>query len=79
MITAAARINTQAEALDACLRSLSPEECQIVVLHAVSGFKHRQIAQVLELPISTVLSKYNRALKRLRTMLEGGQKVCVSA
>lgn len=61
--------------LQACLRSLSPEECQIVVLHAVSGFKHRQIAQVLELPISTVLSKYNRALKKLRTMLEGGQKV----
>jgi RNA polymerase sigma-70 factor (ECF subfamily) len=43
-----------------------------VVLHAVSGLKHREIAAALNLPLPTVLSKYNRALKKLKTHLSGG-------
>ena len=45
---------------------------QVVVLHAVTGWKHREIAQLLELPLSTVLSKYRRALQKLKITLEGG-------
>lgn len=56
--------------LSACMEQLSDQERQIVTLHAVSGFKHREIAELLEMPLSTVLSKYNRALKRLRQYLQ---------
>ena len=49
-----------------CMEKLSDEERQIVVLHAVAGFKHRQIAELLELPLPTVLSKYHRAIKKLK-------------
>lgn len=56
-------------ALTACMERLSDEERQIVVLHAVAGFRHREIAQVLQLPLATVLSKYHRALKKLKTIL----------
>ena len=59
--------------LEAALKRISPEESQIVMLHAVTGFKHKEIAQVLGLPLSTVLSKYNRALKKLKTALEEGE------
>ncbi len=59
--------------LEAALKRISPEESQIVMLHAVTGFKHKEIAQVLDLPLSTVLSKYNRALKKLKTTLEEGE------
>lgn len=45
---------------------LTDEEKQVLVLHAVSGMKHREIASVLELPLNTVLSKYHRAVKKLR-------------
>ncbi len=55
--------------LTECMNRLSAEERQIVVLHAVAGFKHREIAQFLDLPLPTVLSKYNRALKKLRQYL----------
>jgi len=55
--------------IEACLRILSDTERQIVVLHAVSGIKHREIAQVMELPLPTVLSKYHRALKKMKTYL----------
>lgn len=58
--------------LQSCLNDLSDEARQIVVLHAVAGFRHREIAQLLQLPLSTVLSKYNRALKTLKTKLEEG-------
>ena len=61
--------------LQVCMNQLSDEERQIVILHAVAGFKHREIAKSLQLPLSTVLSKYNRALKKLKTYLsKGGQK-----
>ena len=51
------------------LAKLSEQEREIVMLHAVAGLKHREIAAHLDMPLSTVLSKYNRALKKLRTML----------
>ncbi len=56
--------------LDQCLNVLSATERQIVVMHAVTGMKHRQIAAVLELPLSTVLSKYNRALRKIRKNMQ---------
>lgn len=53
-----------------CMEQLSDEERQIVMLHAAVGFKHREIARIMELPLSTVLSKYARALKRLKQYLQ---------
>ena len=53
------------------IRSLNDEERQIVMLHAVGGFKHREIAHMLGLALPTVLSKYNRALKKLRAQMKG--------
>ena len=53
----------------AVMAQLSDEERQIVVLHAVAGMKHREIAQLLEKPLSTVLNKYRRALKKLEVLL----------
>ena len=58
-------------ALEAALTLLSEEERQIVLLHAVSGLKNREIASILNLPLNTVLSKYHRALKKLKSHLEG--------
>lgn len=57
--------------LETAFEVLSKEECQIIVLHAVSGMKHREIAELLDISVSTVLSKYNRGLKKLRGQLEG--------
>lgn len=53
-----------------CLSELGEEERSIVVLHAVSGMKHREIATLLQIPLSTVLSKYNRALKKLKAIIK---------
>lgn len=59
--------------LEAAFSCLSDEERNIITLHAVSGLKHREIADLLALPLSTVLSKYHRAKKKMRTIIrEGG-------
>ena len=57
--------------LQQALGSLAEEERRIVLLHAVTGMKHWEIAALLELPLPTVLSKYHRALKKMRVILEG--------
>ena len=59
--------------LEAALAQLGDEERQVVTLHAVTGWKHKEIAKLLEMPLSTVLSKYRRALQKLKTILEGGE------
>ena len=56
--------------LETAMGVLDAEERQIVVLHAMTGFKHREIAEILDLPTGTVLSKYNRALKKMRKEME---------
>ena len=60
--------------LRSLLLTLSAEELQIVMLHAVAGCKHREIAAMLELPLPTVLSKYRRALKKLKNQWEEGHE-----
>ena len=49
---------------------LSDEERQILMLHASSGLKHREIAELLGLPLATVLSKYHRALRKCKTKIK---------
>lgn len=56
--------------LETAMETLSDEERQIVMLHAVAGQKHREIALILDLPLSTTLSKYSRALSKLRNQLK---------
>lgn len=52
--------------LTALLAQLPDQEREIVVLHAQTGMKHREIAAILDLPLATVLSKYHRALGKLQ-------------
>ncbi len=50
------------------LDKLGEEEREVVVLHLVSGLKHREIAKMLNKPLSTILSKYNRAIAKLKAI-----------
>lgn len=56
--------------VDHLLNKLSEEEREIVMLHAMSELKHREIADLMSLPLSTVLSKYNRAIAKLRSYIK---------
>jgi RNA polymerase sigma-70 factor (ECF subfamily) len=56
--------------LQAALTILDIEEREIILLHAISGFKHREIAGNLGISLGTVLSKYHRGLNKLRKYLK---------
>lgn len=60
---------TDAMVLRAALDILKEDERQIVLLHASAGLKHREIAASLGMPLATALSKYNRAVKKLKQYL----------
>lgn len=51
------------------LNALKEEERKIILLHDAGNMKHREIAEYLGVPLSTVLSKYHRAMKRLQRFI----------
>ena len=75
------RDSEEAVALEQAMKVLGDQERQILILHAVTGLKHREIAEMLDtteeyvwqmlgMPLATVLSKYARSLKKLKKALE---------
>lgn len=58
--------------IDDALKTLSLMECQIVSLHVNGGFKFREIADILNAPLGTIIWKYHKAINRLRSHLSGG-------
>lgn len=49
---------------------LNEDERQIVTLHAISGLKHREIAEMMDKPLGTVVWSYNNALSKLKKELQ---------
>lgn len=60
---------TGGEVFDALNASCDAKERQIVILHILWGYKHREIAALIDMPLGTVTWKYNNALKKLREYL----------
>ena len=55
------------------LENLTAEERQIIVLHSLNGFKFHEIAGILDLKLTTTLSKYHRAIKKLKELMKEEQ------
>ncbi|MEQ8663614.1 MAG: sigma-70 family RNA polymerase sigma factor [Gammaproteobacteria bacterium] len=55
----------------ALLEELPPEQRRILLLVYVEGRSHREIAEMLGLPIGTVKSRTRLAFNRLRKLMEG--------
>ena len=49
---------------------MNEDEYQIVMLCQVAGYKRREVASKLNIPIGTVTWKNNEALKKLKQYLE---------
>jgi len=57
------------DALAAAVWELLPLERSCLLLHAIGEFKYREIADILDLPIGTVMSHLSRARQRVRARL----------
>lgn len=58
------------EELRQAILSLEKEERIIVILKAVNGLKHKEIAGIVRKPEATVRTIYSRAVKKLSDLLE---------
>lgn len=58
--------------LERALSSLDDTDREIVLLHAAAGLKFREVAEVVALPLGTVLWRYHRTIGSLRQQLNGG-------
>ena len=64
--TAAAMRRERVQRLKAALDRLPDEQRKIVVMRIYDGLKFKDISQTLQLPLGTVLSRMQLALKKLR-------------
>jgi RNA polymerase sigma-70 factor (ECF subfamily) len=65
--------NEQTELLRLAMNRLPVADRQILFLKHFEDLKYRQIAQVLDVPIGTVMSRLYAARRRLRDLLEEGR------
>ncbi len=56
--------------LDRALASLSLEHRQVLLLVGLEGLNYREVADELEIPVGTVMSRLARARERLREAME---------
>ena len=57
--------------LDRALQSLPTEQAEVLILVALEGMAYREVAQVLDIPLGTVMSRLSRARQALRRYLDG--------
>lgn len=69
------RAQTHEEALlvRRAVDALPEHERIVVLLSEFQGFKYREIAEILEIPVGTVKSRMSEAVRRLRERLDGSK------
>jgi RNA polymerase sigma-70 factor (ECF subfamily) len=60
------------ECVQSFIHRLSPSYRAVLVLHDLQGLKNREIADVLDIPLSTVKIRLHRARNKLRESLNKG-------
>ncbi|QQS11468.1 MAG: sigma-70 family RNA polymerase sigma factor [Rhodospirillales bacterium] len=56
----------------ATLKQLPEEQRQVLLLVALEGLRYAEVAEVLGIPLGTVMSRLSRARDRLRDLMAGG-------
>lgn len=57
--------------LDRCLQGLPAEQREVLLLVCVEDLSYQETAQVLGVPIGTVMSRLSRARERLGALMQG--------
>jgi len=58
--------------IETAMERLSREDRQIVSLHIDGSLRFREVAEIMGMPLGTILWRYHRALGLMRELLNGG-------
>lgn len=61
---------TNVPVLEIISTRLDATDKKILLMHLSAGFKHREIADELDMPLGTVLWRYNKAIKTLQKIIK---------
>lgn len=61
--------------LEKMFEILSEDDRNLIILHDVSGLKHKEIAEIMGMPLGTVLARYNRGIRKLQKGFGEGQPI----
>lgn len=64
--------NDSRETLADALDQLSPDFREVIVLREIEGLSYKEISEVVDVPVGTVMSRLSRARKRLQETLIAG-------
>lgn len=62
------------ETLAHALDHLPPEFREVIVLREIEGLSYKEISEVVDVPVGTIMSRLSRARKRLQEALIAGEK-----
>ena len=63
-----------ARALEAALRELAAEYREVFLLREIEGLAYKEIAEVANIPVGTVMSRLSRARAQLRALIVAAEK-----
>ncbi len=61
--------------LEKMFQILPEEDRNLIIMHDVSGLKHREIAEMMGMPLGTVLARYNRGIRKLQKEFNGRRPI----
>ena len=56
--------------LNLAKKHLNQEELEVLLLIAVSGYKRKEVAEILQQPLSTITWRYQQILKKMQVILQ---------
>ena len=68
-------VNVQSERVTAAVDALPKEQGEVLRLAYFGGFTHREIAEMLVIPLGTVKGRMRLALQRLRQTMVGDEAI----
>lgn len=72
-MTSSAESALHIQDLDKAIAELPDGQREVLLLIVLEGMAYEQVAQILDIPIGTVMSRLHRARERLRGWLDGDQ------
>lgn len=72
--SASAESHAQLRDIEAAIAALPDTQREVLLLVGLEAMRYEDVAQILDIPVGTVMSRLHRARERLRGWMDGGRE-----